>query len=171
MKLGQVCEDRVVTTGPDALLPDAAQQMRRMQVGALVVVEERNGMKWPVGIVTDRDLAATLASGVDVAARRVTDVMSRNLVVAAEQDDFFDGLTKMRRFGVRRLPIVKADGSLRGIITLDDVIDVLSARLREASSVVPRERRVEARLVSSVRFAGSRDAHAVPDVRVFDPVR
>lgn len=151
MKLGHVCERRVVTTTSDTLLPAAVQDMRRMQVGALVVVEERNAVISPIGIVTDRDIAAALASGTEVAGQRVADVMSRNLVLAAEQDDFFDGLAKMRRFGVRRLPIVKADGSLGGIITLDDVIDVLSARLREAVSVVPRERRVEARLVSSVR--------------------
>lgn len=151
MKLGQVCESRVVTTFPDTLLPDAVLDMRRMQVGALVVVEQRNGLTLPIGIVTDRDIAAAMTSGVEVSAQRVSQVMSRNLVVAAEQDDFFDGLTKMRRFGVRRLPIVSNDGNLRGIITLDDVIDVLSAKLREAASVVPRERRVEARLVAAAR--------------------
>jgi CBS domain-containing protein len=149
MKLGHVCESRVVTTRPDTLLRQAALEMRRMQVGALVVVEERNGAQWPVGIVTDRDLAASLTSAGDLGACRVAEVMSRNLVVAGERDDFFDGLTKMRRFGVRRLPIVSVEGSLRGIITLDDVIEVLSAKLREAASVVPRERRVEARLVAS----------------------
>jgi CBS domain-containing protein len=151
MKLGQVCESRVVTTSPDTSLPDAVLEMRRMQVGALVVVEQRNDLTLPIGIVTDRDIAAAMTSGVDVSAQRVSQVMSRNLVVAAEQDDFFDGLTKMRRFGVRRLPIVSNDGNLRGIITLDDVIDVLSAKLREAASVVPRERRVEARLVAAAR--------------------
>lgn len=151
MKLGQVCESRVVTTSPDTSLPDAVLEMRRMQVGALVVVERRNDLTLPIGIVTDRDIAAAMTSGVDVSAQRVSQVMSRNLVVAAEQDDFFDGLTKMRRFGVRRLPIVSNDGNLRGIITLDDVIDVLSAKLREAASVVPRERRVEARLVAAAR--------------------
>ena len=151
MKLGHVCESRVVTTGPTVLLAQAALTMRRMQVGALVVVEQRNGVTWPVGIVTDRDIAAALVSGGDAGSQRVAEVMSRNLVVAGEDDDFFDGLTKMRRFGVRRLPIVSAQGSLRGIITLDDIIDVLSAKLREAASVVPRERRVEARLVASVR--------------------
>jgi CBS domain-containing protein len=140
-----------VTTSPDTSLPDAVLEMRRMQVGALVVVEQRNDLTLPIGIVTDRDIAAAMTSGVDVSAQRVSQVMSRNLVVAAEQDDFFDGLTKMRRFGVRRLPIVSNDGNLRGIITLDDVIDVLSAKLREAASVVPRERRVEARLVAAAR--------------------
>ena len=151
MKLGHVCESRVVTTGPDTLLPDAVLEMRRMQVGALVIVEHRNGRTWPVGIVTDRDIAATLTSDANLARLRVADVMSRNLVVAGEHDDFFDGLSKMRRFGVRRLPIVSREGTLRGIITLDDVVDVLSAKLREAASVVPRERRVEAKLVASTR--------------------
>lgn len=151
MKVGHVCETRVVTVDPNAFLHQAALDMRRMHVGALVVVEERNGAKWPVGIVTDRDIAASLTSGEGVERIRVNEVMSRNLVVASEDDDFFDALTRMRRFGVRRLPIVAADGRLRGIITLDDVIDLLSAKLREAASIVPRERRVEARLVASAR--------------------
>jgi CBS domain-containing protein len=151
MKLGQVCETHVVTAGAEALLAAAALEMRRMQVGALVIVEQRQGFVWPVGILTDRDLAAALASHADAATVRVSDIMSRNLVVASEHDDFFDGLARMRRAGVRRLPVLARDGSLRGIITLDDVIDILSAKLREAASVVPRERRVEARLVASVR--------------------
>lgn len=151
MKLGQVCETRVVVTSPETLLSDAALQMRRMQVGALVVVEPRNNATWPVGIVTDRDIAATVTPKGGAETLRVADVMSRNLVVASEHDDFFEAVTKMRRFGVRRLPIVGDDGSLRGIITLDDVIEVLSAKLREAASVVPRERRVEARLVATTR--------------------
>jgi CBS domain-containing protein len=57
----------------------------------------------------------------------------------------------MRRFGVRRLPVIALDGRLSGIITLDDVVDVLSVKLREAAAVVPRGRRVEARLVAASR--------------------
>jgi CBS domain-containing protein len=148
MKLGHVCQTSVVTTTAEATLADAAMEMRRRQVGALVVVEERDKGTWPVGIVTDRDIAVALTSHPARDASRVGDIMSRNLIVASDHDDFFEGLTKMRRFGVRRLPIISLDGRLRGIITLDDVIDVLSAKLREASAVVPRERRVEARQVA-----------------------
>jgi CBS domain-containing protein len=147
MKLGHICESDVVTAAPGTTLADAAGLMRRTHVGALVVIEERAGGRWPVGIVTDRDLAVALTTPGTDAATPVGAVMTRTLVVAGEQDDFFDGLAKMRRFGVRRLPIVAADGRLRGIITLDDVIDVLSAKLREAASVVPRERRAEARVL------------------------
>jgi CBS domain-containing protein len=150
MKLGHVCQTDVVTTFAETSLADAVSLMRRRQVGALVVVEERNGGTWPVGIITDRDVAGTLTSASNESIR-VADVMSRNLIVASDHDDFFDGLAKMRRFGVRRLPIIALDGRLRGIITLDDIIDVLSAKLREAAAVVPRERRVEARLVAAGR--------------------
>jgi CBS domain-containing protein len=151
MKLGHICEAHVITTTPSQPLRDAALEMRRTQVGALVVVEERNNAVWPVGIVTDRDIAVALSRRTAGDSRRVGDVMSRNLIVASEHDDFFDGLTKMRRFGIRRLPVVALDGSLRGIITLDDVVDVLSAKLREAASVVPRERRVEAKHLAAAR--------------------
>jgi CBS domain-containing protein len=151
MKLGHVCQTTVVTTFADTTLADATAEMRRRHVGALVVIEERNGARWPVGIVTDRDIAVALATHCANDATRVGEVMSRNLIVAGDHDDFFDGLSKMRRFGVRRLPIITLDGRLRGIITLDDVIDVLSAKLREAVSVVPRERQVEARAVAAGR--------------------
>jgi len=151
MKLGHICETDVVTTFAETSLAEAAAEMRRTQVGALVVVEERNAGTWPVGIVTDRDIAVALTTRRAQDATRVADVMSRNLIVAGEHDDFFDGLAKMRRFGVRRLPIIALDGRLRGIITLDDMIEVLSAKLREAAAVVPRERRVEARLVAAAR--------------------
>ena len=151
MKLGHICQTSVVTTFANTSLADATAEMRRRHVGALVVIEERNGAKWPVGIVTDRDVAVAMATHCATDTTRVGEVMSHNLIVAGEYDDFFDGLTKMRRFGVRRLPIIALDGRLRGIITLDDVIDVLSAQLREAASVVPRERQVEARAVAAGR--------------------
>lgn len=148
MKLGQICETSVVTASAKTSLADAAAEMRRMHVGALVVVEERNSATWPVGIITDRDIAVALTTHGTREMTLVGEVMSRNLIVASDHDDFFEGLSKMRRFGVRRLPIIALDGRLCGIITLDDVIDVLSAKLREASSVVPRERRAEARLMA-----------------------
>jgi CBS domain-containing protein len=151
MKLGHICESDVVTTVAETSLADAAAEMRRTQVGALVVVEERNGASWPVGIVTDRDIAVALTAKDSGRTAQVGDVMSRNLIVASGHDDFFEGLAKMRRFGVRRLPIIALDGRLIGIITLDDIIDVLSAKLREAAAVVPRERRVEARQVAAGR--------------------
>jgi CBS domain-containing protein len=151
MKLGHVCETAVVTTFAETSLADATAEMRRRQVGALVVVEERQGATWPVGIVTDRDIAVALTTHTSGEMTRVGEVMSRNLIVASDHDDFFEGLTKMRRFGVRRLPIITLDGRLRGIITLDDIVDVLSAKLREAAAVVPRERRVEARLIAASR--------------------
>ena len=148
MKLGHICETDVVTTSAQAPLGDAAAEMRRRQVGALVVVEQRDGGSWPVGIITDRDIAmAAMTRCGDVLC--VADVMTQNLIVARDRDDFFEGLSKMRRFGIRRLPIVALDGRLRGIITLDDIVDVLSMKLREASGVVPRERRVEARHVAA----------------------
>ncbi len=160
MKLGHICESDVVTTSADTSLAAAAADMRRSQVGALVVVEERNGAVWPVGIVTDRDIAVALTTRDASKTTQVGDVMSRNLIVASGHDDFFDGLSKMRRFGVRRLPIIALDGRLSGIITLDDMIDVLSAKLREAAAVVPRERRVEARQVAAA--AGRRCSSSGP---------
>ena len=153
MKLGQVCQTRVVTTGPDEPLARATDEMRRAHVGALVVVETRLGRAWPVGIITDRDAAVAMINRGTADDLCVRDAMRQPVIVAKANDDFFDGLARMRRSGVRRLPVVAADGSLFGIITLDDVIDILSAKLREATSVMVRGRQVEAR--HATRHTGS----------------
>jgi CBS domain-containing protein len=160
MKLGQVCETRVVTIAPGDSLVTATEEMRRAHVGALVVVEERLGRLWPVGIVTDRDAAVAMTTCGPGDMPSVRDAMRQPVIVAKQADDFFEGLAKMRRSGVRRLPVVAADGSLFGIITLDDVIDILSAKLREATAVMVRGRQAEARQAPVKEAAPARPAHS-----------
>jgi CBS domain-containing protein len=159
MKLGHVCETRVVTITPDESLVTATEEMRHTHVGALVVVEERSGRLWPVGIVTDRDAAVAMTNCGPGDMPSVREAMHQPVIVAKQSDDFFEGLARMRRSGVRRLPVVAADGSLFGIITLDDVIDILSAKLREATAVMVRGRQAEARHTPSRDTAPSRPAH------------
>jgi CBS domain-containing protein len=159
MKLGQVCETRVVTITADDSLVNATEEMRRTHVGALVVVEERLGRLWPIGIVTDRDAAVAMTNCGKGAMPSVREAMRQPVIVAKQADDFFEGLAKMRRSGVRRLPVVAADGSLFGIITLDDVIDILSAKLREATAVMVRGRQVEARHAPVKETAPARPVH------------
>jgi CBS domain-containing protein len=55
--------------------------------------------------------------------------MSQPAVLAREDDGLFEVVETMQQKAVRRLPVVGADGGLRGIVTADDVLRVLSAEL------------------------------------------
>jgi CBS domain-containing protein len=49
----------------------------------------------------------------------------------------------MKRYGVRRLPITDRQGALLGIITVDDLMDLLAQQFSGLSKVAARERMQE----------------------------
>lgn len=131
MRIKEICSRVVVVAEPHTDLREAARLMRDHHVGALVVVEKRDGVMRPVGIVTDRDIVVEVvaASGVAPESLTVRDVMSSDLVLARETDGVFEAVERMQDSGTRRLPVVAADGALVGILTLDDVLRMLAGEM------------------------------------------
>ena len=67
---------------------EAAKLMREYQVGSIVVVEEQNGVRYPVGLVTDRDLVIeVMAKEVDINSVTLGDVMFLDIILGKENDD------------------------------------------------------------------------------------
>jgi CBS domain-containing protein len=139
--IASVCNRAVAFTTRDITVAAASKLMRHGHVGSLVIVEQMNGGKRvPVGIVTDRDIIVeVIATGLDPAVITVGDIMSRELVVGRETDSVLETLEIMRFKGVRRLPTVDGDGQLVGIVTVDDLIEVLAEELNELARIVARE--------------------------------
>lgn len=107
---------------------DAARAMRERRVGCLVVVREGR----PIGIVTDRDLALrVLGDGRDPAKTKIADVVTYDPIVVQVTDGIETALQKMRKHGVRRLPIVGADGRLAGLVSADDVMMLIGRELAQ----------------------------------------
>jgi CBS domain-containing protein len=131
MRIKEICSRVVVVAEPHTDLREAARLMRDHHVGALVVVEKREGVARPVGIVTDRDIVVEVvaATGVTPESLTVRDVMSSDLVLARETDGVFEAVERMQDSGTRRLPVVSADGVLVGILTLDDVLRMLAGEM------------------------------------------
>ena len=144
MNAGELCNREVVTTGRDTGITEAAKLMRDHHVGSLVVVEEKDGRPEPVGILTDRDIVIELvAEQVDPEGVSVGDVMSEPLLIVNEGDELLDTIEQMRGKGVRRAPVVGKKGELVGILTLDDLLDVLSEALNDLVLLAGREQRHE----------------------------
>lgn len=118
--------------------------MRQYHVGNLIVAEEKDGKRFPVGIVTDRDLVIeVIAQSVMPDNVTVADIMSVTLVTAHEDDDLMDTIKRMRAKGVRRIPVLGADNALAGILSVDDVIDLLAEELTDLAHLITREQRRE----------------------------
>jgi CBS domain-containing protein len=145
MTVGAICSRRVVVAPKTEMIVDAARRMRTSHVGNLVVVENRPDGQVPIGIVTDRDIVISVVAGDPdhVNYLLVNDVMSSNLVTARESDSVESSLQRMREHGVRRLPIVDEAGLLVGILTLDDVLQYLSAQQNTLVALVAREQQRE----------------------------
>jgi CBS domain-containing protein len=128
MTVGEVCKHNVAVAARDETLVDAANHMRAFHVGDLVVVEERQGRRVPIGIITDRDIVvgAVAPDAGHLDTLRVGDIMSRDPVVAREHEPVESALKKMEEHGIRRLPVIDGDGALIGILTLDDALEFLT---------------------------------------------
>lgn len=138
MKVRQFCSPNVVLAEAQATLRDAALSMRDHHVGALVVVEKKDGVARPVGILTDRDIVVAVVAVPDARpeAIRVADVMSKKLAVAREDEGVFEAVQRMSERAVRRLPVVGVDGSLQGMLTLDDVLRVIGTELAQLAETL-----------------------------------
>ena len=137
----------VVVAEPDTTALIAAQLMRKHHVGALVVVDAQEKSR-PVGIVTDRDLVlALMAEGLDADVFTVGDIMSAQLVLASPDMDAMDAVQLMRNQRLRRLVVVDDVGRLVGIVTMEDILELLTRELAALAAGVigARDREFEQR--------------------------
>lgn len=140
MPIGDVCIRDVVVASKETTAREAARLMSENHVGNLVVVEGIGGQRVPVGIVTDRDIVRNVvAEGLDASLFTLGDLMARDLVTVREDQGVFECMQQMRINGIRRMPVVELTGGLVGIISLDDLIQLLAEEMSELAKVIVRE--------------------------------
>jgi len=147
MTVDAVCTRDVATVRPSDALLDVARVMRDRHVGDVVVVGDGEGRR-PIGILTDRDIVVGIVAVTPdkLEMLRVEDVMNRELATVKSSAALDAALRTMRERGVRRLPVVGADGRLAGIVTFDDLVAALARELGDLATVVVRERQREERV-------------------------
>ncbi len=144
MPIGEVCNKEIITVQSEDSVLDAAKLMRQNHVGDVLVVENRNGINIPIGIVTDRDLVMEImAPELDASVITVGDIMAPEFTTVKESAGLFEAIQHMRNMAVRRLPVVDESGQLVGIITLDDLLVLLADELHALARLVTREQQKE----------------------------
>jgi CBS domain-containing protein len=108
----------VLTIGPGHSLRDAAKSMADRKVGAAVVMDpDQPG----IGIITERDLLASVAAGQSPDQEKVADHLSSNLTFAASDWSLEQAAEAMVRGGFRHLVVM--DGSeVTGILSMRDIV-------------------------------------------------
>jgi len=145
MPISEFCNRDVVFSTRKMSIPEAAQLMRQFHVGDLVVVDELDGKRVPVGMVTDRDMVIQIiAKSLDFNEFCVGDIMSPQLVSVREKEGVFETIRLMRARGIRRIPVVNQEGGLEGIVSAEDMLDLLAEEMTELAKVAPREQAHEA---------------------------
>ncbi len=146
MNVGEVCSREVVTAEPDTSIEDVVKLMRHHHVGDVVVIESKAKPSKPVGILTDRDIVIeVLANGIDLNAITLEDVMTRELLVARENEDVYEVMAAMRSKGYRRVPVLGDNAELVGILSLDDILELLAEHMSHVVGIIQREQQQEAK--------------------------
>jgi len=140
MNIGELCTRDVYIVSPSEDLSQAVHEMRKRNIGCVIVVERRGESVVPVGIVTDRDIVRALPDYPDGITRaRVADVMTREPLTLAEDSSIVEGMGRLCSRRVRRAPVTSANGDLVGIVSTDDCLGIVAEQLDSLARLVERQ--------------------------------
>ena len=137
MSVGRLCVRNVDVADPDESAKTVAARMHARNVGTLVVLDKT---KRPIGIVTDRDLATRVVAQ----AKAATDTTAEEVMTAiqktvSEEIPIEEAIAIMRSGPFRRMPVVNGEGRLVGLLSIDDVLDLLADEFRQIGELLKRE--------------------------------
>ncbi|ADQ68601.1 CBS domain-containing protein [Halogeometricum borinquense] len=136
MTVSDLMRKNVVTATPDTAASELAQQMRDENVGSVVVEADNR----PAGIVTDRDLAVgPFAESADPETVTAEDVMTSDLTTVTTDTGVMELCDELCEASVRRMPVVDGDGTLAGIVTLDDLHVLFAREQQNLTDVIEAE--------------------------------
>lgn len=145
MNTGTLCSRNLITISIGAPLSEAARLMREAHVGAVVVTEDGIDHHPRVaGIITDRDIVrAQLGRTADLSSLSAREAMTRDPLVLPEEESIDGAIAHLRARGVRRAPVVRVDGMPVGLISVDDLLQHLAAKLSGLAGIVAWQVRQE----------------------------
>lgn len=106
-----------IKLGPDKLIQDALDLMERFHISGVPIVDADGRL---VGILTNRDIRFETNFSRPIHER----MTSKNLVTASVGTTLEQAEATLAEHRIEKLPIVDAEGHLRGLITIKDILKV-----------------------------------------------
>jgi CBS domain-containing protein len=118
MLISQIMTPEVIVASPNDTLRSAAQTMAEHDLGILPVCD--NGEL--IGMLSDRDITIrAVARGLSLDNTRINQLLGTEARYMYEDQTVEDAASYMKRFQVRRLPVLNSEYQLVGIISLADL--------------------------------------------------
>ena len=134
MSIGKICSRTIHLAELNESAQVAANRMKNENVGTLLILD---AVKRPIGILTDRDIAVrVVAQGLDAEETTVEQVMTAHPRWVGSKAPIEDAIAIMRSLAVRRLPVVDKQERLVGIVTVDDVLELVTNELEDLGKLV-----------------------------------
>lgn len=123
MTIAAVLSDKgreVATIVRDATLGQAAAELTRNKIGALVVVDDAGQV---AGVLSERDIVACLAEHGDsqLGGRSVADAMTAPAITVLPTTPVLTALAVMTARRIRHLPVLQ-EGRLAGLVSIGDLV-------------------------------------------------
>lgn len=119
MKARDVMNTRVTAATPRAVARDLALQLLSGMYSGLPVIDAKSKV---IGVVTEFDLLQAIHEGKDLQTTKAEEIMSKPVVCAQEDEEIDTVISKMTEKNIIRLPVVRDDGQLVGVIARADIL-------------------------------------------------
>jgi len=120
MKVGDIMTTEVASCAQDTNLAAVAASMWQNNCGLLPIVDERKHVS---GVITDRDICIALATRNRLASELTAGEVTTGTVHSCRpEEEVQTALATMQAHKVRRVPVVDHEGTLTGIVSIDDIV-------------------------------------------------
>ena len=119
--VNQVMSKNVLTLDKSTSLQEAAENMKKLNIGCVIVTENNN----PVGIITERDFVTKIVAEGRPLFTEIQEVMSSPLITIDSEETIWEASELMKERSIHKLP-VKENEQIIGIVTTTDIVKISS---------------------------------------------
>ena len=119
--VNQVMSKNVLTLDKSTSLQEAAENMKKLNVGCVIVTGNNN----PIGIITERDFVTKIVAEGRPLFTEIQEVMSSPLITIDSEETIWEASELMKEKSIHKLP-VKENEQIAGIVTTTDIVKISS---------------------------------------------
>jgi len=119
--VNQVMSKNVLTLDKSTSLQEAAENMKKLNVGCVIVTGNNN----PIGIITERDFVTKIVAEGRPLFTEIQEVMSSPLITIDSEETIWEASELMKEKSIHKLP-VKENEQITGIVTTTDIVKISS---------------------------------------------